>query len=568
MNTQGSPSIPTIEAVRRSLRVIETGGNPTPRSPLSDAPSPNTEPRVVPLAHNTSIPASEAIPTPTPTQVREMQVEIERLRAQLKAKEASQINAPGSSRGPVTNNQERVAAHGSVNEPSNGMSAPVGLIAPSLSANLLEPSPGHGVVTSTGVGGPLSRIVQDEPYPSNLHLPSLPEYYGTTDPEDHLCSFQILMPLIGASDATMCKIFPATLRGDARRWYSKLQDGIISSFFEFATLFRCKFYAQKKQPISIHQLLSIRQRDDETLKAYYTRYSNIAIGLTSISTEIATNALMRGTINTDLYASLAKRAPHSTMELQERVSKYIDLEEPLQEVSRAGSKRKQETSSQDSRRQRQAPALEGRNSSQNSKREDTQIQQSYTPLNRSRQAILQIIREKEIPITQPPPVMRVSGKGQQFYCEFHRCTGHDTESCYTLKHSIEGLIQRGYLRDFVKNIRPPILPSPPIIDKGKAPQESGSVLGNVPVIHGGVKLSEQVGSRSTGAPRLVGSASTTQIPISFDDRDLEDIEYPHDDALDIKAVIANYSVQRVLIDVEEALQIFYSTQLSSPWVFN
>ncbi|CAL1412227.1 unnamed protein product [Linum trigynum] len=138
---------------------METGGNPTPHSPLSDAPSQNTEPRVVPLAQNTSIPAPEAIPTPTPPQVREMQVEIERLRAQLRAKEASLINAPGSSRGPVTNNQERVAAHGSVNEPPNGMSAPVGLIASSLSANLLEPSPGHGVVTSTGVGGPLSRIV-------------------------------------------------------------------------------------------------------------------------------------------------------------------------------------------------------------------------------------------------------------------------------------------------------------------------------------------------------------------------------------------------------------------------
>ncbi|CAL1378962.1 unnamed protein product [Linum trigynum] len=157
----------------------------------------------------------------------------------------------------------------------------------------------------------------------------------------------------------MWKIFPATLRGDARRWYSKLQDGIISSFFEFATLFRCKFYAQKKQPIIIHQLLSIRQRNDETLKAYYTRYSNIAIGLTSISTEIATNALMRGTINTVLYASLAKRAPHNTMEIQERVSKYIDLEEALQEVSRAGSKIKLETSSHDSRRQRQVLAPEG-----------------------------------------------------------------------------------------------------------------------------------------------------------------------------------------------------------------
>ncbi|CAL1394324.1 unnamed protein product [Linum trigynum] len=246
------------------------------------------------------------------------------------------------------------------------------------------------------------------------------------------------------------------------------------------------------------------------------------------------------------------------MELQERVSKYIDLKEALQEVSRAGSKRKPETSSQDSCRQRQPPAPEVRNSSQNSRRDVTQLKQSYTPLNRSRQAILQVIRENKIPITQPPSVMRVSGKGQQLYCEFHRCTRHDTESCYTLKHSIEGLIQQGYLRDFVKNVRPPIIPSPPIIEKGKASQGSGSVLGNVPVIHGGVRLSEQFGSRPTSAPRLVGSTFIPQIPISFDDRDLEVIEYPHDDVLVIKAVIANYFVQRVLIDGgSTAVFLFY-----------
>ncbi|CAL1359570.1 unnamed protein product [Linum trigynum] len=54
----------------------------------------------------------------------------------------------------------------------------------------------------------------------------------------------------------------------------------------------------------------------------------------------------------------------------------------------------------------------------------------------------------------------------------------------------------------------------------------------------------------TYARTLVGSTSTIsdQYPIIFYSRDLEDIEYPHDDPLVIEATIANYTVKRVLID--------------------
>ena len=37
------------------------------------------------------------------------------------------------------------------------------------------------------------------------------------------------------------------------------------------------------------------------------------------------------------------------------------------------------------------------------------------------------------------------------YCRYHRDHGHITEECRQLKDEIEGLISRGYLRQYVKN---------------------------------------------------------------------------------------------------------------------
>ena len=37
------------------------------------------------------------------------------------------------------------------------------------------------------------------------------------------------------------------------------------------------------------------------------------------------------------------------------------------------------------------------------------------------------------------------------YCRYHRDQGHTTEECRQLKDEIEGLISRGYLRQYVRN---------------------------------------------------------------------------------------------------------------------
>ena len=46
-------------------------------------------------------------------------------------------------------------------------------------------------------------------------------------------------------------------------------------------------------------------------------------------------------------------------------------------------------------------------------------------------------------------------------------------------------------------------------------------------------------------------------PITFTNNDLGDLHLPHDDALIVSATIANFNVQRILIDNESSVDILF-----------
>jgi len=54
---------------------------------------------------------------------------------------------------------------------------------------------------------------------------------------------------------------------------------------------------------------------------------------------------------------------------------------------------------------------------------------------------------------KPPkaPSQERKGVDKTKYCRFHKCHGHITDDCIHLKDAIQLLIQRGRLKQFVKN---------------------------------------------------------------------------------------------------------------------
>ncbi|XP_022873363.1 uncharacterized protein LOC111392285 [Olea europaea var. sylvestris] len=108
------------------------------------------------------------------------------------------------------------------------------------------------------------------------------------------------------------------------------------------------------------------------------------------------------------------------------------------------------------------------------------------------------------------------------YCEFHRDHGHTTEDCHALQREIKTLIKRGFLKNYIASC-------------GNTSSER-----------------KQYTRQHAHTPREFRDEVKD---ITFGARDLEGISYPHDDALVISAVVANFEVKRILVDNGSAANI-------------
>ena len=78
----------------------------------------------------------------------------------------------------------------------------------------------------------------------------------------------------------------------------------------------------------------------------------------------------------------------------------------------------------------------------------------YTELNESRENIY-LANENQVPFRRPDPMRNQKAKRDSSkYCRFHRDIEHTTDECRQLKDEIEGLISRGYFRQYVRNQNP------------------------------------------------------------------------------------------------------------------
>ena len=161
------------------------------------------------------------------------------------------------------------------------------------------------------------------------------------------------------------------------------------------------------------------------------------------------------------------------------------------------------------------------------------------------------------------------------YCEFHRDYGHRTDDCIQLRKEIEYLIRRGYLRRFIalegqaqnqaQNQAQAQQPPPPPWQTTTQHQQP---LGEIHVISGGFVGGGESGSARKAHLRSIRSGEVMEVQvvsklprldtsITFSDYDLEGCQHPHDDPLVIRAVVANKTVHRVLVDNGSSADIIF-----------
>ncbi|GKV37469.1 hypothetical protein SLEP1_g45495 [Rubroshorea leprosula] len=141
---------------------------------------------------------------------------------------------------------------------------------------------------------PLNLSITAEPYQEGFKIPHLETYDGTKDPDEHLHTYQAIMRIQNANDAMMCKVFPATLKSTARRWYHKLPRHSIDSFSQLAKLFSNKFASQREIKRTATELMQVNQKEGESLRDYMQRFNKATLDIDNIPDTICLSALLHG----------------------------------------------------------------------------------------------------------------------------------------------------------------------------------------------------------------------------------------------------------------------------------
>jgi len=97
-------------------------------------------------------------------------------------------------------------------------------------------------------------------------------FTGLEDPEAHLTAFHTQMMLTGGSDVVYCKMLMSTLSGAAQEWFISLPDGHITSFHQFAALFREHYLVNKAPTRLSYDVFYVKQYQGESMKDYLNRF--------------------------------------------------------------------------------------------------------------------------------------------------------------------------------------------------------------------------------------------------------------------------------------------------------
>ncbi|XP_074570551.1 uncharacterized protein LOC141827208 [Curcuma longa] len=422
--------------------------------------------------------------------------------------------------------------------------------------------------------------ILEEGLPPRFKTVPVGEYNGSTDPEDHLSRFENASLLHQYPDGVKCRVFLNTLAGSAQRWFNHLPPASIHSFEEFKEIFLHQFSSAKKYQKSPLTLFSMKQKPKETLREYLHRFSKEVWDRPSTPSDILTSALTQGLQDGDFFRSLVKKPPSSYPKLLERANKYIHLEET--QLARRG-----DTGPTPPAERKPAPAPPRREA----RREAPPRPLPPPPPRREERAVqavdtLPIPREYRPPASQEWRSTGSSWRGSKLWLphnpEEDACQGtlvgeptkHDEGPQDALAqilgqnpgpiddHPLE-VTEARHMKTKGRERTP--LPEPAREDRPDPREGQNNVphRGTITMIAGGSTDGDSNRARKAHGRRLeaysIGSSSAQAHgpSIQFGPRDLEGVSLPHDDALVIRATIANYDVARIFIDTGSSVNVLY-----------
>ena len=197
--------------------------------------------------------------------------------------------------------------------------------------------------------------------------------------------------------------------------------------------------------------MSIKQREDETLRSYITLLNKEALSIDEADDKILVAAFTNGLRKGKFLFSLYKNVPETMSKVLYWATEYMNVEDAL--LAREEKPRKRE-------RLEDAQQDQGRKKPRMGERRDERRLKplggrftSFTSLNAPLDQVLMQIKDEGTLTFLGKLKSDPSKRSRNKYCRFHRDHGHDTVDCYDLKQQIETLIREGKLQRFVSKER-------------------------------------------------------------------------------------------------------------------
>lgn len=163
---------------------------------------------------------------------------------------------------------------------------------------------------------PLTDEIVAQAPPPKFVIPKINVYNGTAGPTDHLLHYRNIMALNTSEDYLMCRVFPASLHGQALVWFHKIPAKSVSYFKELSRLFLAQYSCNRRQIKDLDYLFNLKKSVTESIRDSTKRFWASVLQVDNCNEQSAVVAYKKGLpVESKLYQSLVKNRPETLEDL-------------------------------------------------------------------------------------------------------------------------------------------------------------------------------------------------------------------------------------------------------------
>ncbi|KAF5934477.1 hypothetical protein HYC85_030648 [Camellia sinensis] len=297
--------------------------------------------------------------------------------------------------------------------------------------------------------------------PNSFKMPHIDRFDGSGDPMVHLSLFSDILRPMGLTRLQKLSLFGRTLSGIAVTWYAKLEDSVKRSWEEMAEAFVAQYSYNTQIEITTRDLETMRQEPRESFSEFVARWRAKASMMTLRPTDKDQIRMIVRNLHPKLMQKMIVIPFPTFSDLHEMGVQIEDamkqglLDQEKEQPGRAFSRNSNATTSGDAAvrssdvgmvtttvSKTATPFTGASGSSSQGTKYPPRVKRVFTPLYMPLSKALEaLIRKGHLkPLEQRPLPDPLPPKHDHTrYCAYHQQTGHDTDSCFRLRHDVQDL---------------------------------------------------------------------------------------------------------------------------------